>query len=643
MRHFILILSILLGFPSLAQIDSLKHALTIQDGKEKSLTWVNITRHYVMAGEDSLAYLEGQKGLGYVSSLKDTAVMAQIAYYLHFAASTKAEKMSWLQKSEEYSVHLRKPFQRYIREALVIEYQDRANFKEALRLASENVTFSKSINDTLSILESVLEQGYTLDRMKSYNEAIPIYMSVIPMAEQFNDLEILGRVQGLIGIAYDELQDYEQAKFYNRKAIAYFREARKENENSSWYLATWLSNLGNTLTKTKEFDAAEVALNESLAIRRQLGQNSTTSISHINLGKLLMDMGRLKEAKSHLNQGMGVAKEFDLVRFQSEGHNRLAEYHTRLGNVDSSLFHLAQYHLLNDSILSADKVAQIADLQVFYETAEKEQENQLLQQKNDILQLEHERQRFWLFGSIALVFLVSLASFFAYRVRKAREAGRVQKKIIEERERGIKVMIQSVEEERQRIAKDLHDGIGQQMTALKLKWTSLKEKSTLSETDAPVADISNLIDNTGKDIRAVSHQMMPRALMELGLVPALRDMIEQSLDAAETPYQFEVLGKERRLPQAIEVGLFRVTQELINNILKHAHAAHVDVQLFFRNDSLILTIEDDGVGLAIKKEDGVGMLNIFSRVSALKGEARYEDGNSKGTLAVIKIPISQAS
>jgi signal transduction histidine kinase len=632
-----------MGLSSLAQIDSLVQVLPLQDGKEKSLTWVNLTRAYVMQGQDSLAYQEGLRGLNYITSLGDTATMAQMTYYLHFAASSKTERLSWLIKSEAYSVHLRKPFQRYIREALVIEFQDRANFKEALRLASENVTFSKSIEDTLSILESVLEQGYTLDRMKSYTEAIPIYESVIPMAEQFNDLEILGRAQGLIGIAYDELQEYEQAKFYNRQAIAYFREARKENENSASYLATWLSNLGNTLTKTKEFEAAEEALNESLDIRKTLGQNAPTAVGHINLGKLLMDMGRLPEAKTHLKQGLRLANEFDHVRFQSEGHNRLAEYFTRTGNVDSSIYHLEQYHLLNDSIISADKVAQIADLQVFYETAEKEQENQLLQQKNDILLLEHERQRFWLFGSIALVFLVSLASFFAYRVRKAREAGRVQAKIIEERERGIKVMIQSVEEERQRIAKDLHDGIGQQMTALKLKWTSLKEKTTLSETEGPVAEISNLIDNTGKDIRAVSHQMMPRALMELGLVPALRDMIEQSLDAAETPYQFEVLGKERRLPQAIEVGLFRVTQELINNILKHANAAHVDVQLFFRNDSLILTIEDDGVGLAAKKEDGVGMLNIFSRVSALKGEARYEDGSSKGTLAVIKIPISEGS
>lgn len=638
---FILIIFILLGTPSSAQVDSLREAMSLQGGKEKSLTWVNLTRAYVIQGEDSLAYLEGLRALDYISSKKDTAVLAQIAFYLHFVAPDKSERMSWLQKSEEYSVHLVKPFQHAIREALIFEHQDRANMKEALRLSIKNVSFSKELDDTLCILKSVLEQGYTLDRMKSYSEAIPIYESVVPMAKQFNDLEILGRIQGLIGIAYDELQDYEQAKTYNRRAIDYFRLASKEYGNDSWYLATWLSNLGNTLTKTKEFEAAEAALNESLAIRKQLGQESNTAVSHINLGKLLMDMGRLEEARFHLNQGMNLAKEHDLVRFQSEGHSRIAEFHMRVGNVDSSLFHLERYHILNDSILSADKLAQIADLQVYYETAEKEQENELLKQKNDVLLLEHERQRLWLFGSITLVFLISLASLFAYRMYKAREAGRLQTKIIEERERGIKVMIQSVEEERQRIAKDLHDGIGQKMTALKLKWSTLVERSALSETEAPVLDISKLIENTGKDIRAVSHQMMPRALSELGLVPALRDMIEQSLDAAQTPYQLEVLGRERRLPQDIEVGIFRVTQELINNIIKHANAAHVDIQLFFRENSLILTVEDDGVGLADKKGDGVGMLNIFSRISALQGEARYEDGSNTGTLAVIKVPISE--
>ncbi len=635
-----LIFSLLLVLQVNAQLDSLKSILTSQEGKEKSLTWVNLTRAYVIEGQDSIAYQEGLRALGYISDQRDTATMAQAMYYLYFAAPEKQERFEWLKRSEKSSIYLHKPFQYHIRNALIIEYQDRANFEEALKLAIRNVAFSKELNDTLCIINSTLEHGYTLDRMKNYTEAISIYEGLFPLTEAYGDPILLGRNWGLIGIAYDELREYGLAIEYNLKSIAYFRSADQETSDARMFLSIWLSNLGNTYTKTKEYKLAEEALKESLKIKNTLGSSSGDAIININLGKLKMDMGDMTEAKEYLDIGMRLAHVYDLVRFQSEAHKRMGEFHTRKSEVDSALYHLERYHFLNDSLMNAEKMSQLADLQVFYKTAEKERENELLLQRNEILALERDRQRFWFFGSLGLLALVILTSFLFYRIHRAKESARSQARIITERERGITAMIQSVEEERQRIAKDLHDGIGQQMTAIKLKWNSIQEHLKISDSEKATS-ITDLIEGTAKDIRSVSHQMMPRALTELGLVPALRDMIEQSLDAAGIPYHFEVLGAEIRLDQAIEIGIFRVTQELINNIIKHSGAKHVEIQLFFRQKALILTIEDDGIGIKDSSKEGVGMLNIFNRVSALKGEARYEEAGGTGTVAVIRVPISQ--
>jgi signal transduction histidine kinase len=135
--------------------------------------------------------------------------------------------------------------------------------------------------------------------------------------------------------------------------------------------------------------------------------------------------------------------------------------------------------------------------------------------------------------------------------------------------------------------------------------------------------------------------MMPRALKELGVVAALKDLLEGSLVYSNIKYTLEHFNIEKRVPKKIEITIYRITQELINNILKHSKATEVSVQLYNTNNAIILIVEDNGVGLSIEKTTkGIGLLNISSRLDMVNGNVNFEPSPKSGTLVTIKIPFN---
>ena len=140
---------------------------------------------------------------------------------------------------------------------------------------------------------------------------------------------------------------------------------------------------------------------------------------------------------------------------------------------------------------------------------------------------------------------------------------------------------------------------------------------------------------------AISHQMMPKALKENGLVSAIEDMLNKSLAISKVEYSFNQIGlDEGRFDEALEIGLFRITQELINNIIKHSGATKVDVQISKTQKHSVLLVEDNGKGFKFdEKRDGIGLMNMKSRANTFNGEVNYETELNKGTVATIRVPL----
>jgi signal transduction histidine kinase len=197
------------------------------------------------------------------------------------------------------------------------------------------------------------------------------------------------------------------------------------------------------------------------------------------------------------------------------------------------------------------------------------------------------------------------------------------------------------EGERSRIAKDLHDGVGGLLSGVRISLANIQSRLQLKQDDELVFERSmDMLDGSMQELRRVAHAMKPPSLEMFGLKVALRDYVETVNSMKTLKTFFQPIGEERRFDHEHELIIYRIIQELINNVLKHAQATECLVQLSFVSDHLSITVEDDGKGFDAKKENhGMGWDNIRQRVDFLKGSLDLHSAEGKGTSVQITIPF----
>ena len=212
-----------------------------------------------------------------------------------------------------------------------------------------------------------------------------------------------------------------------------------------------------------------------------------------------------------------------------------------------------------------------------------------------------------------------------------------------QQEMATKAVIEAEENERKRIAGDLHDGVGQMMSAARMNLSALSHSIgfTNDEQRKNYDRVVSLIDESCNEVRIVSHNMMPNALIKSGLVPAVKEFIDR-IDKNIIQINLYSEGFNKKTDSNIETVLYRVIQESVNNVIKHAKATELDISMIKEINSISITIEDNGKGFEINRRknfDGIGLKNIQSRVEYLKGSVEWDSAPEKGTLVAIYIPV----
>ncbi|MGA3245625.1 MAG: PAS domain S-box protein [Bacteroidota bacterium] len=207
--------------------------------------------------------------------------------------------------------------------------------------------------------------------------------------------------------------------------------------------------------------------------------------------------------------------------------------------------------------------------------------------------------------------------------------------------------VRAQEEERRRIAREIHDSLGQMLTAIKFNVEILEDAAglQLEEDRKRLTDIKSLLDNAMSEAREISYNLMPSVLVDFGLVPALQFLGEQFSKRNQLNVQVHTNGVEGRLDSSIEVGLYRIAQEALNNIAKHADAHEVNVQLIGDSNSMRLIIEDDGKGFHINRFEprtnqrrGMGLVSMRERAASFKGVFVLDSHPGRGTEIIVEIP-----
>lgn len=477
----------------------------------------------------------------------------------------------------------------------------------------------------------VCSYGYSIKR-RNLPEAFKLMRKGINLLESAGARANLMAAYDNFGVLHEMDGDLDSATFYYSKSLGI-----KEERADSVGIPYSLNNLGGVMAMRGRYEEALPYFERALRIRENLNDRFGVAESQSLFGDLYLQWNKHAEAITWLQRSNVGCNEINYPFLKQHNLEQLSLCFEKTGKHDLALASLRESDAIEDSLLNEKNLKQINELELKFKSAEKDKSIAQLEEKN------LRRQRYILIIA-ALLVLVGLSALLYVQIQKRKARALRDKAIIEERERGLEAVFQATEDERRRIAKDLHDGISQQLSGLRLSFEGLSIDlfNKAPEQAERIEKLNKILDETCNEVRSISHQMMPKALAETGLLPAIQDMLAKSLGLTSIQFRLEHFKVEgKRFNEKVELGVFRVCQELVNNIMKHSGATEVVVQLFISKNNLVMIVEDNGKGFGQSgKRDGIGLTNITSRIHTVDGEVTWEPGPQQGTVATVRVPLT---
>lgn len=207
-------------------------------------------------------------------------------------------------------------------------------------------------------------------------------------------------------------------------------------------------------------------------------------------------------------------------------------------------------------------------------------------------------------------------------------------------------IIEAQEEERRRLSREIHDGPAQMLANMLLRSELIEKKIQYKGTDAAIAEfkeLRKLVRNSLQEVRRIIYDLRPMALDDLGLIPTLKKYLNSVGENFGTEVTIQIIGQETRLASNLEIALFRLAQEAVQNAFKHAKASQIQVKIEFRDEQITLLVKDNGIGFDcnVKKENAFGLIGMNERVDLLEGNFMLDSTPEKGTTILIQIPIKK--
>lgn len=560
---------------------------------------------------------------------------------------------------------------------LGIIYIDKANYRRATDYFYNSLAIREEINDLTGIASIHNKLGIIDQKQGRLKDALEHQISALKIYQQLKHDKWIGYSLNNIAIIHNNLGNLEKALEYHQKALEYrIKLNDREGEATSYgnmanlfanmkdtvqavdyyrraidlsrnlqkddLLSANLSNMANIFMARKNYNEALKLYNESLKIRENTGDSKGISSTLSRIGTVYTETGKYRDAAKALNRSLQIAQSISTIEEQLSSLLGLAKLKALTNKPDSAIYLMKLYIATKDSVYDARIKQQIIDVQSQYETEKLEQDLELVKKEKEFTDAKLQNRKTQLLLLISLFFLAIVGGIFLFYRHHQKQKSAAAAERIKEQEIRMNAVFQAQEEERRRIAKELHDGVGQTITAIRLNYQSLAMKASEIELKSDFGKIEEMLDSAGKEVRSISHQMIPRELEQFGLTAAIEGMLNLNLEKTPVQYQFQHSGFTERINPQIELVLFRILQELISNVIKHSKAGNLNVQLIKIRSHVSLTVSDDGIGFDVeqKEKNGIGLLNIASRIDAIKGHLHYESAPNAGTTVTIRIPTS---
>lgn len=515
-----------------------------------------------------------------------------------------------------------------------------------------------------------LSLGSLFTRQKKYGEAMNMLLMARNYFESNGDKKNLRKVLGNIAALFMYQHNFTQAEKYYLASEVISSEIKDYSGLGQVY--SGLSNI--YLRRGFVEKALELAILSANAFHMS-GEKAYESVAYKEIAHFYLELNNYTMAEENGKKSFAIATEAGISRYISNALSILAEIYfiqrkyelsieksleslnldstdtetkktlfanlmkcyTSIGNTEQAVSYFERYNKEIDGQVNENYLNSISEMEVRYETEKKELAIQTLQAKKRVNTFA---------GLSVILLMLIIVGILIFRQKNILSKKKIADQKIRHLKRqkqliATKALLEGEETERIRIAAEIHDGLGGLLTSAKLKLAFLKDSGFSSEEQSGLVDNTlHLIDKSIAEMRKVAHNLMPETLRHYGLKTALNDFIYEIIPEDLPKITINNFGDDLRYNKEVEITIYRIVQELVNNALKYAQASQIDIQLFLEPNRVCLQVIDNGIGFDAKhlshSKKGKGIENINHRITAFNGRFEILSEPGKGTECTVE-------
>ncbi|WP_055442808.1 tetratricopeptide repeat-containing sensor histidine kinase [Lacinutrix himadriensis] len=490
------------------------------------------------------------------------------------------------------------------------------SYKTAIDLFIKVENTSYIINTKNSLANLYSKNAFYEEAIEERNEAIEI-------ANNFGESGLLVGIYMSAAENYKQIGNHVKQIGYLKAAINVFNNNSKL-ENYSYLKTELLADLSNAYVDSDSLNLAEQKFKELEAIYFKETSKQSKPY-YVNARKTLAyAKGHYKESLKYCKEYIEIQKENKNIDGLMKGEKSLSLTYKALGESTNSNIHLINFYRIKDSVSSIQNVKSLAYYQTLYETEKRDLKIENQRASIGLLNLKNKnKNQLLIFGALGL--LVLFGGIVFYRSFLSAKRRQLRQQLFSQE------LIKTQEKERTRIAKDLHDGVGQQITLIKMRAQNTNQ-----------IELSSLAHNALEEVRSISRDLYPVTLAKLGLTDSIEQLLLELDEETDLFVSVEIDDVNERFNEIESLNLYRFIQESVNNVLKHANAKTLIVNILKKSDSIKILIKDNGEGFEVTdkvNQNSLGLKTMAERISMLKGSFTIKSKRTEGTSILVKIPV----
>ena len=511
--------------------------------------------------------------------------------------------------------------------SLVYYYQGK--YEKDLAYSLKAIHIFEKLNDLENLSLEWGELGY---RMKKRNleKAIQYMQKSKQIAEKNNLQKPLLSIYNNYGVLKEMKVEYDSALFYYEKGLAL-----KQKINDQVGIPYSLNNIAGVFVLRKQFDKAEENYQKALEIRKKINDTVGIAENYSYLGDMHLMQKDFKKAIGFYQKSTKITDKHKYLGLSQDSYRKISECYENFGDHRNALQNFKKFAALKDSLINQETNSKIAELEVKFDTNEKEK--QLLQKQAEV---ETSRIKF----SVAIVFaiLTSIIGFLFYRQQRLKNKQQHQEFELKSAMAQIESQ-NKLQEQRLSISRDLHDNIGAQLTFIisSLENTKFGIPNLETAVEKRLDKISDFTRNTIVELRDTIWAMNKADFTMEDLSSRIFNFVEQAQSANQNilfNFSIDENLKNKKFSSVVGVNLYRTIQESVNNAMKYANASHIIINAEKFQEGLKIEIKDDGKGFDTENVDvGNGLLNMKKRMEEIGGNFSINSEIGKGTSVNVEL------